>query len=104
MRSMVPFSEKFVRSKAASIERVTKRSVIMVKVALSAKATRLNLIFKRVCVQHIIKHVHMPADRPELNGKAERWDKTVMLTANSMSLASRLLFISWPSAVAHANF
>jgi hypothetical protein len=104
MRSMVPLSEKFVRIKAASMERVTKRSVIMVKVALSAKATRLNFIFERVCVQHNFNRVHMPADRPELHGKAERWIKTVMQTANSMLFASRLSYILWPSAVAHANF
>ena len=86
------------------MERVTKRSVIMVKVALSAKATRLNFIFERVCVQHNFNRVHMPADRPELHGKAERWIKTVMQTANSMLFASRLSYILWPSAVAHANF
>ena len=55
-------------------------------------------------MQHNFKRVHMPPDRPELHGRAERWIKTVMQTANSMLFASRLLYILWPSAVAHAKF
>jgi hypothetical protein len=63
----------------------------------------LGFYFKRVCEQHNIKHVLMPAHRPELHGLAERWNKTVMQMANSMLFASRLSHILWPSAVAHAN-
>ena len=63
----------------------------------------LDFHFKRVCEQHNIKHVLMPAHRPELHGIAERWNKTVMQMANSMLFASRLSHVLWPSAVAHAN-
>jgi transposase InsO family protein len=53
----------------------------------------LDFYFKRVCNQHNIKHVLMPAYRPELHGIAERWNKTVMQMANSMLFASRLSHI-----------
>ena len=45
----------------------------------------------------------MPAYRPELHGIAERWNRTVTKMANSMLYASRLSYILWPSAMAHAN-
>ena len=63
----------------------------------------VNFFFKRVCDKHNILHVPMPANKPELHGLAERWNRTVFKMANSMLFASRLSHILWPSAVAHAN-
>ena len=63
----------------------------------------LDFFFKRVCEAHKIKHVLMPAHRPELHGLAERWNMTVMKMANSMLFSARLSHILWSSAVAHAN-
>ena len=63
----------------------------------------INFFFKRVCDEHKIIHVPMPAYRPELHGLAERWNLTVMKMANAMLFSARISHILWPSAVAHAN-
>jgi hypothetical protein len=63
----------------------------------------LEFFFKRVCAEHKITHVPMPADRPELHAIAERWNLTVMKMANAMLFAARLSPILWSAAVVHAN-
>ena len=63
----------------------------------------LEFFFKRVCAEHKITHVPMPANRPELHGIAERWNLTIMRMANAMLFAARLSPILWSAAVVHAN-
>jgi transposase InsO family protein len=60
-------------------------------------------VFDRLCHLHGIKHELTPANRPELHGLAERWNKTVVRMANAMLFGARLSHVLWPSAVAHAN-
>ena len=60
-------------------------------------------VFDRLCQLNDIKHELTPANRPELHGLAERWNKTVITMANAMLFSARLSHVLWSSAVAHAN-
>jgi hypothetical protein len=53
----------------------------------------VGFFFKRVCDKHKIKHVLMPAKRPELLGLAERWNLTVWKMANAMLFSARLSYL-----------
>jgi transposase InsO family protein len=59
--------------------------------------------FAAVCKEKNIQHTLMPAYRPELHAIAERWNRTVMIMANSMLTTACISPILWPEAVAHAN-
>jgi len=61
-------------------------------------------VFAKACKKHNIVHTLCPAHRPEIHGIAERWNKTVMVMANSMMYRARISPILWSSAVAHANY
>ena len=50
-----------------------------------------------------IEHVLTPANRSELHGIAERWNRTVMTMANAMMFRARISPVLWSSAIAHAN-
>ena len=60
--------------------------------------------FLKVCRRNKITHSLAPAHRHELNGVAERWNRTVRTMANSMLYKARISPILWSSAIAHANF
>ena len=60
--------------------------------------------FAEVCKTYEIIHEPIPAHTPELNGVAERWNRTVMSMANSMMYNARIHPMLWSSAVAHANY
>lgn len=59
--------------------------------------------FQRICEENDITYEPTPADRPELHGLAERWNRTITRMANAMLYASRLSHILWPAAFSHAN-
>lgn len=63
----------------------------------------LGYVFDRVCNQNDIKHTLTPHDRPELNGLAERWNRTCFKMANAMLFSARLSHVLWSAAIAHAN-
>jgi hypothetical protein len=60
--------------------------------------------FTKLCKHHDITHQLVPAYRHEINGVAERWNRTVMQMANTMLYHARISPVLWSSAVAHANF
>jgi hypothetical protein len=60
--------------------------------------------FSKVCQKHEIEHKLVPAYRHEINGVAERWNRTVSQMANTMMYHARISPILWSSAIAHANF
>ena len=53
--------------------------------------------------QHDIVHEPFPAYTPELNGVAERWNRTVMTMANSMMYNARAHPTLWTFAASHVN-
>lgn len=67
-------------------------------------ASELIAVFTRVCNENGIKHVLMPAHRPELHGIVERLNRTLIKMANAMLFDARLSPVLWPEAVAYANF
>ena len=60
--------------------------------------------FLKVCRKNQITHSLAPAYRHELNGVAERWNRTVRTMGNAMLYKARISPILWSSAIAHANF
>jgi len=67
------------------------------------ESTEVQYVFDRVCIQNDIKHVLTPHDRPELNGLAERWNRTCFQMANAMLFSSRISHVLWGAAISHAN-
>lgn len=59
--------------------------------------------YAKVCAQYEIVHEPYPAYTPQLNGVAERWNRTVMTMANSMMYNARAHPTLWTFAAAHAN-
>ena len=73
------------------------------KLTPGSKEDHQGTAYAEACKKYHIVHEPFPAYTPQLNGVAERWNRTVMTMANAMMYNARVHPTLWTYAVAHAN-
>ena len=60
--------------------------------------------FGKICKKHKIEHIKTPAYKSRINGKVERYHRTLHEAASAFLYDARLSPIFWPYAVMHAEW